>query len=212
MTPTQARRSSIVSNSGTRWSEAAPSARTRPTSFKKQRQLQQVRDALGLGDDRGADRAGPVGLADRSGGGEDAEFAARLLAIGDEGRDQRARRSQFPAQEIDPLALRSGACSRGPASRRRAVRRRCAHARRSSASDRSARGGSRTRRPPAAERAAARAPGSPRRGSRATGRRSRDRRPAPRRSRRPARRSEDGAARRHDRARARSWRGAHTCR
>ena len=71
----------------------------------QERQFQHVRDALGLGDDRGADRAGAVVFANCGGGAEDAKLAARLLAVGDEGRDQRTGRGQFPQQEFDALGF-----------------------------------------------------------------------------------------------------------
>ncbi len=73
--------------------------------LQQQRQFQHVRDALGLGDDRGADCAGAVRFADRGGGGKAPEFAYRLLAVGDEGRDQGARRAEFLPQELDPLGF-----------------------------------------------------------------------------------------------------------
>ena len=59
----------------------------------------------GLGDDAGADRVGAVGLADRRGGAEHREFAGRLLAVGDERRDQRARRAQLAQQQRDARLL-----------------------------------------------------------------------------------------------------------
>ena len=43
-------------------------------------------------------------MADRGGGAKQREFARRLLAIGDEGRDQRARRA-FPGEQRDAVIL-----------------------------------------------------------------------------------------------------------
>ena len=56
ITPTQARKSSIVSNSGTMLSAARPSAPTSPTSLSSSASSSMSETPCGLGDDAGADR------------------------------------------------------------------------------------------------------------------------------------------------------------
>ncbi len=147
-----------------------------PDLLEQQRELQHVRDALGLGDDAGADRVGAVGLADRRGGAEQREFARRLLAIGEKRRDERARRAQFAQQQRDARLFVRARDIRRRASPRRRVRRRCARARRSSGADRAGRDESRRRRRRGAARAGGRAREWRRRWPRANGRWFRDRR------------------------------------
>ena len=69
--------------------------------FEQERELQHVRNTVGLGDDRRADRASAIGVMNRRRGLEYAKLGGRLVTVGKEGRDERTRRCQFPPQQFN---------------------------------------------------------------------------------------------------------------
>ena len=71
----------------------------------QQRELEHVRHAVAVRNDRGANGGGTVFGADRPRGAEERQFARRLLPVSVERRDERARRNELLTQEVDALVL-----------------------------------------------------------------------------------------------------------
>ena len=83
----------------------APGGGDKPDFLEQQRQFEQVGNRTRHRDDAGANGARAITPANLGGGAEDRQFAGRLLAIGDEGRNERPRRIEFARQQRDARRL-----------------------------------------------------------------------------------------------------------